>query len=68
MFQVQSTRQGKNINVVQVEAKTKPTSVFTSSDLDLKYIMFGKVNFKALVDTGADLCLLHRIIYLKTFI
>lgn len=59
-----AAKQKQNTHFVQVKDKTKP-SVFTSSGLDLKYIVCGKVIFKRLLDTGANLCLLRRSIYLK---
>jgi len=58
-------KQEKTTNLVQMEGRAMPTSTFTSSGLELKYISFGKVIFKGLIDTGADLCLMRRSIFLK---
>jgi len=58
-------KQEKTANFVQVEGKSKPTRTFTSSEIELKYILLGKSSFKGLVDTRADLRLLRQNIYLK---
>lgn len=55
-----------NTNLVQVEAKTKPTSVLTYSGLELNYIVFRRVIFKGFVDTDADARIL--ICYVVAFI
>ncbi|KAL7729718.1 hypothetical protein ACLKA6_014588 [Drosophila palustris] len=45
----------QNANVVQDnEFVSKPSSIFTSSGLELKDIGYAGFNFKGLVDTGAD--------------
>ncbi|XP_041564617.1 uncharacterized protein LOC121467300 [Drosophila elegans] len=59
------TKQEKATNLVQMEGRVKPTSTFTSSGLELKHVSFGKVTFKGLVDTGADLCLLRRNVFIR---
>jgi len=46
-------------------AATKPKSEFTASGLELKLIKSSYAQFKGLVDTGADLCLMRRNIFLK---
>lgn len=60
-----AVKQEKSANMVQVKFKTMPTSIFTSSGLELKNVVHSKGCFQGLVDTGADLCLLRRNIFLK---
>jgi len=59
-------KQESNANAVHVEnAATKPKSEFTASGLELKIIKSSYAQFKGLVDTGANLCLMRRNIFLK---
>lgn len=53
-----------NAHVVQ-ENEVKPSSIFTSSGLELKDIGYAGFEFKGLVDTGADVCLLRRSVFLQ---
>nr|XP_041632327.1 uncharacterized protein LOC121502695 [Drosophila kikkawai] len=55
-----------NTNAIHLEsAATKPKSELTASGLELKVVKHPVVQFKGLADTGADLCLMRRNIFLK---
>jgi len=59
-------KQESNANAVHVEiAATKPKSEFTAFGLGLKIIKSSYAQFKGLFDTGADLCLMRRNIFLQ---
>jgi len=59
-------KQESNANTVHVEnAAIKPKREFTASGLELKIIKSFYAQFKGLVHTGADLCLMRRNLFLK---